>query len=244
MRWLGLLSAAAIGVHELRYFAAPGAHAPRCLLRAGPCLPAARRCAGPAAVRGVGCPVRVVPGGGPQRRDARRPRPLRFRSGLDRGHRCPARDLRHPGVARGSAARRPSGWAARPLRSRRLVRLRLRASARRRWWRFSCAVRRGRSSSPPSQGSGARAAGRSAPSRCGRRSAGRCVSARLPATSRAGRLPSRPPSEEAAPRAALGVAAVPVATSMSSPLRDRRGGSMLVSEKEVQMGREGLVVTT
>jgi hypothetical protein len=27
MRWLGLLSAAAIGVHELRYVAAPGAHA-------------------------------------------------------------------------------------------------------------------------------------------------------------------------------------------------------------------------
>ena len=130
MRWLGLLSAGAIGVHELRYLAAPGAHAHDVFsAQAHSYLPLA--CALvlllfiASAAQFVSSLVVARSGEVPP------PQPLRFRTAWTWATVRAARNLRHSGVAGRCAFRGPHGWTARPLRSWWLVGLRIRAPARR-----------------------------------------------------------------------------------------------------------------
>ena len=128
MRWLGLLSVAAIGVHELRYVAAPGSHAHDVFsAQAHAYLPLAAALVLLVFIASVAQFVSslVVARSG----EISPPIAASLPQRLGRGDGCPAGDLRRPGIPRGSASGRPSGGAARPLRPRRLVRLRIRTVA-------------------------------------------------------------------------------------------------------------------
>ena len=128
MRWVGLLALGAIGLHELRYVLGPGAHAHE-TRAVHSYLPLAIALAALAFVVALIDFVSTLVAANSDRVRLEAAIPgLQILAG---GDRRPGRDLRPPGVARGRALRRPLGGTARPVRTRRLVGRRLRASARR-----------------------------------------------------------------------------------------------------------------